>query len=234
VFESRAQQSEILDEPDCDALSAEKSYRFMRYVNRYYGGVGTVCKFITRYVPAGRKIKILDLGSGMCDIPLAVLSRFGRQSPWNLDFTCLEINPVAIKMAHEAIGDIPSVRIISENIFSHNPQTHYDYAIGSMFFHHLSDSQIIELLNKLRSFVKKGILINDLRRSPINYAACWLAVRCSHRAVRHDALLSIRKGFTAAQLRQLLSNLDNAQVHIEPNWFFRISAAILFDTEQKE
>jgi hypothetical protein len=234
VFESRAQQAEILDQPDCDPLSAEKSYRFMRFVNRYGGGGGTVCKFITRYVPTGQKIKILDLGSGMCDVPLAVLSRFGRQSPWDLDFTCLEINSVAIKMAQESIRGIPSIRILHENIFSFNPDTQYDYAIGSLFFHHLSDQKITELLHKLRSFVKKGILINDLHRSPFNYATCWLAVRGSHRAVRHDALLSIQKGFTKEHLRRLLNGPANTQVHIESNWFFRISAAILFDTEQKE
>ena len=67
------------------------------------------------------------------------------------------------------MGD-PNVRLLNEDIWRHRPERPYDLAIGSMFFHHLTNQQIIDLLQYLRGFVTEGVLINDLRRSLGAYA----------------------------------------------------------------
>ena len=105
----------------------------------------------------------------------------------------------------------------------------YDYAVASMCFHHFSDSQIIAVLQRLRRFVRRGVLINDLRRS----RAALLAVRplliSMPLAVRHDALLSIRRGFKVDELKHLLHRLNNVTVGVRAAHWFRIAATVRFD-----
>jgi hypothetical protein len=71
---------EFLDRPDCDPALAAASYRFMETVNARFGGIRVVRRFLAaetagRYT--GAPFRILDIGSGSCDIPLAV-SRWAR------------------------------------------------------------------------------------------------------------------------------------------------------------
>ena len=80
MFDSRATTMEFLDRPDCDPALAAASYRFMETVNCRFGGIRVVQRFLATKTAgrhAGVPLRILDIGSGSCDIPLAV-SRWAR------------------------------------------------------------------------------------------------------------------------------------------------------------
>ena len=91
MFDARATATEFLDRPDCDLALAAASYRFMETVNGHFGGTRIVRRFLAAET-AGRQasapLRILDIGSGSCDIPLAV-SRWARARGLFLNFTCL-------------------------------------------------------------------------------------------------------------------------------------------------
>ena len=50
--------------------------------------------------------------------------------------------------------------------------------------------------------------------------------------LRHDALLSIRRGFKISELSTLLRQLDSVTVSVEPARWFRIAAIIRFKSGQ--
>jgi len=232
MFDARAIGAEYLDDPRLEASAAEESYRFMCSVNRCWGGTAAVQRFLRGRCPRGGSVKVLDLGSGSCDIPLAVTSRLNRDHR-HVEFTCLEVNPIALAIARRSIDKSgnPFVRVLPVNIFDFEPAETFDYAVGSMFFHHLSNDEIITLIKKLCVFVRHGVFINDLYRSAVNYAACKLAVAAADPVVRHDALLSIRRGFTPNELRYLLGRLRPYRVTVRRHWFYRITATVLFNGE---
>jgi ubiquinone/menaquinone biosynthesis C-methylase UbiE len=106
VFESRATATEFLDRPDCDPALAAASYRFMETINGHLGGIRTVRRFLARETAerhAGAPLRILDIGSGRCDIPLAV-SRWARANGVPLHFTCLEMAGHAVDIAREKLA----------------------------------------------------------------------------------------------------------------------------------
>jgi len=232
VFDSRAMATEFLDRPDCDPALAAASYRFMGTVNRRFGGIRVVRRFLTAETAgrdAGAPLRILDIGSGSCDIPLAV-SRWARAGGIPLHFTCLEMADHAAGIARGRLaraGD-PAVQLLQEDAFTHQPAEPYDCAVASMCFHHFSDARILELLQRLRGVVRNSFLINDLRRSMSAAMAARLLVVGMPAGVRHDALLSIRRGFTISELSSLLRQLDSVTVSVEPAWWFRIAAVIRF------
>ena len=180
-------------------------------------------------------LRILDIGSGSCDIPLAV-SRWARARGIPLHFTCLEMVGHAADIARRQLaraGD-PAVQLFQEDVLTHQPAEPYDCAVASMCFHHFSNAQILALLRRLRGFVLHSVLINDLRRSPLASLATRLLLTGTGASagVRHDALLSIRRGFKISELRTLLRQLDRVTVSVEPARWFRIAAIIRFKPEK--
>lgn len=235
MFDSRATAQEFLDRSDCDPELAAASYRFMEMVNGWFGGTRVVRRFLHaettgRYDAA--PLRVLDIGSGSCDIPLA-LSRWARLSGIPLHFTCLEMADHAMDIARGQLakaGD-PAVRLLQEDVFSHHPLEPYDCAVASMCFHHFSNEHILALLQRLRGFVRGSVLINDLRRSRLADLAARLLLTGTGMSdgVRHDALLSIRRGFKIRELRALLRQLDAVTVSVAPARWFRIAAIIRFN-----
>lgn len=234
MFETRATASEFLDQPDCDPSLAAASYRFMEGVNGYWGGTRVVRRFLTAETK-GREVKaplrILDIGSGSCDIPLAV-SRWARVHNIPLDITCLEMAGPAVEIARRKLAHAndPSVHLLQEDAFAHQPAEPYDCAVASMCFHHFSNDQILLLLQRLRRFVSHRVLINDLRRSPwASLGAGLLLVGTGAMSgVRHDALLSIRRGFKISELESVLNQLDHVTVSVSSALWFRVAAVIQF------
>ena len=232
MFDSRATATEFLDRPDCDPALAAASYRFMETVNGCFGGILMVRRFLATEIQgrhAGAPLRILDIGSGSCDIPLAV-SRWARARGIPLHFTCLEKAGHAVDIARGELARAgnPSVQLLQEDAFTHQPAEPYDCAVASMCFHHFSDAQILTLLRRLHGFVLNSVLINDLRRSRLAYLAARLLLVTTPAEVRHDALLSIRRGFKISELRSLLRQLDSITVSVEPTRWFRIAAIIRF------
>ena len=234
MSDTRATATEFLDQPDCDPSLAAASYRFMERINSCFGGTRVVRRFLSaeaevRAVTA--PMRILDIGSGSCDIPLAV-SRWAHAHDIPLDITCLEMASPAVEIARRRLAraNDPAVHLLQGDVFTHQPAEPYDYAVASMCFHHFSNEQILMLLQRFRGFVTHGVLINDLRRSPW---ASWgarllLAVTGARSGVRHDALLSIRRGFKIGELESVLRQLDNVAVSVKPVRWFRIAAVIQF------
>lgn len=232
MFKKRSTQQEFLDSPECDPALASESYRFMEKVNRFFGGARSVRRFIAKEVAESKSsspLRILDIGSGSCDIPIAV-SRRARSRGIPVKFTCLEIFDSAVKIARAniAASGETAVELIQEDVFTHHPDEPYDYAVASMCFHHFEDEKILELMRRLRTFVKRGVLINDLHRSSLTWLGAIPLTVFSHQGVKHDSRLSIRRGFKIRELRKLLMRLDDVSVSVKPAWLFRVYATVKF------
>lgn len=235
MADARATATEFLDQPDCDPALAAASYHFMERVNVRFGGIRIVKCFLAAET-AGRPIhtplRILDIGSGSCDIPLAV-SRWAHVNAIPLHITCLEKADPAIDIARRQLAhaDAPAVHLLQEDVFTHQPTEPYDYAMASMCLHHFSNAQILTLLKRLRGFVISGVLINDLRRSRWSSLAArlLLAGTRAQPGVQHDALLSIRRGFKIGELTDLLRQLGDVTVSVKAARWFRVAAVIHFN-----
>jgi 2-polyprenyl-3-methyl-5-hydroxy-6-metoxy-1,4-benzoquinol methylase len=233
MFDVRATQPEFLDSKDCDPQLAYGSYRLMKWVNHFGGGTKAVANYLATEISrngSSRSIRILDIGSGICDIPLAIL-KCARKKSQKIEFTCLETNETALKIAGENIkrSGFDAIELKDESIFEFDCRQDFDYAIGSMFFHHFRDEQILNLIEKLRSYVLKSILINDLRRNLMSYASCRVLACTFSKGLKHDVLLSIRKGFKSKELSRLLGSIENVQVEVRTYGLSRLAAVIRFD-----
>lgn len=233
MFDERARDVELLDRADADPRLTDKSYTLMDFVNATGGGTRVVRDFIAREMAASpeRSASVLDIGSGNAGIPLTV-TQWARKHGYYVEFTCLDHNPRAVAAAQKAAerASIAHLKTEVADIFDYHPDRQFDYAIASMFLHHFSAERIDALLNHLGGFIRKALLINDLHRCALNYLACRLLTIATEPQIRHDALLSIGRGFKPAELAAMLSPHD-PKVQVHRRWFCRVVAIVRFDRE---
>ncbi|MBN1362164.1 MAG: methyltransferase domain-containing protein [Sedimentisphaerales bacterium] len=234
MFDERARDVELLDRPDADRGLVERSYGFMKFANSAGGGTRVVRNFLARELARSnvRSARILDLGSGSAEIPLT-LARWGAKHGYRLEFTCLDHHAEALALAQEAAEREGREAIVTEraDILDYEPIHEFDYAIGSMFFHHLSAEGIGRVIGRLHGFVRKALLINDLRRCALNYLVCRLLTIGIEPEIRHDALLSIARGFRPLELSMILLAHDPAP-RVERHWFCRVAGIVRFDRQE--
>jgi hypothetical protein len=77
------------------------------------------------------------------------------------------------------------------------------------------------------------VLINDLHRCRLNYLVAGILTATVDREIRHDALLSIRRGFKPAELARMLRRHDPAAT-VRRAWFCRVAGVVRFDRKEGE
>lgn len=232
MYSNRAGGTEQIDEMEATPAFARASYRAMEGVNRHLGGTRVVRQFIERELrdfDQDRPLRALDLGSGACDIPIAI-ARWAREHGYGVEFTCLEPNPHGRAMARAKLREHPylPVEVREDRFEEYSPDTPYDCAVGSMFFHHFTDRQILDMLRRLRGFVRRSVLINDLHRTPVAFLGFMVLSFAAARAVTRDGLHSIRRGFRLSALKSTLEQVPDAEVRIRWAYLFRVAAEVRF------
>jgi ubiquinone/menaquinone biosynthesis C-methylase UbiE len=83
-----------------------------------------------------------------------------------------------------------------------------DFVIASQVLHHLEPEVATQWIRELDRVARRAVVIADLRRTRTAMAAVWLVSfpLGLHPATRRDAVLSLRRGYTEAELGAMLRN----------------------------
>ena len=90
-----------MDQPEFGECLAENSYRFIEMINRLFGGTRVAKNFIESEaadMPADKTLRVRDIGSGTCDIPLSVC-RWARKQRINVHITCVDSNGYVVDLS---------------------------------------------------------------------------------------------------------------------------------------
>lgn len=92
--------------------------------------------------------------------------------------------------------------------------------VTSLFCHHLHEDEIIQLIGWSKAHAKMGMVINDLHRHPFAYYSIALLTRFFSKSylVKHDAKLSVLRGFSLTDWRKITSTF---KAEIKWCWAFR-------------
>lgn len=223
---------ELMDRPEADPAELDRTLEDLRGVNRWLGATRSILKRLAALAGRvqARPIRILDVASGSADIPLEV-ARWGRRAGVELRVTATDLHSRTLQLAAERVAPDPWVSAERADALSlRYPDAAFDIAICSTALHHFSRGQAVIVLRELARVSSCAVIVGDLRRSRaallgarILAASVWRR----HPITRHDAPLSVRSSFTAAELRELASEagLDGAIVRSEP--IFRLSLVYL-------
>ena len=218
MFLQRSYAPEIMDDFSIEDERIDQALNELKLINKFLGGIATSATGLKKLVGQNlisSHLNILDVGSGASDVVIALQS--GNKK---IKFTALDLNKRACEFlrinANEAAvvcGDVNSLP------FKYG---HFDIVHASLFFHHFKKEEIKTILNNLLLLTRTGLIINDLRRSILALAGIKLLTYLFSKSkmVRNDAPLSVRRGFTKKEFREILDSL-NCKYRIKRKWAFR-------------
>ncbi len=219
----RASGKEILDDPGLDLAHWRGALREIRWVNRWLGGrraLQTGLGLALRGLPAGSTVEALDVGTGDGTLPASVAPWAARRG-WELRWVVLDRAWSALRCCQETGNMWPAVA--GEATTLPFREKSFDVVAASMFLHHFPAPTVVDLLRAFRRLARAAVIINDLRRSWLAWAAIFLISRglgC-HPVFRHDAPLSVLRGFTKHELAEAARQAGASGAVIRRCWAFR-------------
>lgn len=103
----------------------------------------------------------------------------------------------------------------------------FDVVHAGMFLHHFEESQIVQLLRIMGALARRMVVWNDLSRDAWSRVGVRVLTLPLPRVVRHDAVLSVDKGFLVRDIRDLIGRAGLREPRIARwRWAGRFSASI--------
>jgi 2-polyprenyl-3-methyl-5-hydroxy-6-metoxy-1,4-benzoquinol methylase len=223
MFEQRASGPELMDGPDFGHDEVLDTFRFLVPVNRLFGGIRPTLNFFrreSRTWDRQRTYRILDAGCGVGDVARALV-RWARHNGFHLQIDAVDQHPLIVELARERCLAYPEITLSCQDVL-HLEGAVYDYVHASQFIHHFPDREIVSLLRHFLGMCRCRVVLNDLERAPLAYLATWLLTLFTPTVFRHDARLSVRRGFRLAELRKLLEDGGLSDFELEGHFFYRL------------
>ena len=224
-FKIRSAEKEYLDAPHIPQRALFQNLSELDTINRLLGGYRVLLRGVKKLLPfaTDQPIRILDIGSGGGDSLANIYRRF--HSRYKLELTGLDLKSDCIKYANKRHENCPIEFIESDyrDRIGRVEATTFDIMTASLFCHHLTDSDLIELFIWMSQKARIGFVINDLERHPLAYHSIRILTKLFSKSylVKHDAPLSVRRGFKRKELKSLLERAGIQNYQIEWRWAFR-------------
>jgi 2-polyprenyl-3-methyl-5-hydroxy-6-metoxy-1,4-benzoquinol methylase len=225
-FASRSGDIEIMDDLQCSGQVVTQTLRELDIINRLLGGnnvtlSGVQAILAQRSAPA--ELVIGDLGCGSGDM-LKRIAEYGRKLGLKLRLVGIDANPNIIAFAVHNCRDYSEINFEVVNVFSEDFQnTQFDIVVATLFLHHFTNDELVQLLRSLARQTKIGIVINDIHRHWLAYHSIRLLTKFFSKSsmVKFDAPLSVRRAFRRNELEALLGKAEITNFVIRWKWAFR-------------
>ena len=220
-FKNRSIKEELLDQDNLLREDLFQNLNELEVINRLLGGHQTTLRGIKKLVnDRKRTYKIVDFACGGGDT-LRFLSRWAKKEGYQLQLKGFDILEDAIIYAKTKSVDYHIDWGVADFTNYNDPDC--DIAICSLACHHFYDEKLKNFLQKMVQTAKLGVIINDLHRHPLAYyGISFLSYLFSKsHLVKHDARLSVLKGFKKQEWQELLYESKLQRYHLQWVWAFR-------------
>jgi hypothetical protein len=219
----RVEQPELLDLGFGSPAEVSENLSEMWRINRDLGGLRALTRHLhPRLLAAQNPITLADLGTGSADVPVAMV-RWARAQGLKIQVLAIDWAARNLAIAQAHIERMPEITLLRADAARLPLPPHgVDFIISSLFLHHFTPAKIVELLGAAFAHARRGIIMTDLVRGWLPYAAFKLVqpIFARNRLTRADGALSIRRAYRPDELRKLAqaAGLPNAKVYTHWPW----------------
>lgn len=208
---------ELLDGP-LDPAVLRGNMRDLARINRLLGGVALSRRALVTLATGShslpgagrvdwrtRTLKMLDVGTGVADIPDSLLTWTSRRG-LKLQVEAVDERHEILDVAFERVGDRPGLHLehTAGDRLAYGDGA-FDVVHASLVMHHLEPPAALRLLSEMARTASVGVIVNDLERRRLAWLGAWAMTRVvtANRYTRHDAPLSVRRAYRPAEVAQL-------------------------------
>ncbi|HYT03977.1 MAG TPA: methyltransferase domain-containing protein [Gemmatimonadales bacterium] len=202
---------ELLDDPRADPRAVLAELRDIARLNTLFGGTRAVVEALEPFfrqscngqrASCNVRWTLLDVGTGLGDIPQAAAAA-ARRYGVKLRPIGVELNPTA---AHLARGNGMPAVLGDGNALPIRPRS-VDVIVASQVLHHLPRTVAVRWIASFDRLARRAVVLADLRRSRLAMVGVWAASLGlgMSRVTRHDAVVSLRRGYTKREFQEMLT-----------------------------
>jgi 2-polyprenyl-3-methyl-5-hydroxy-6-metoxy-1,4-benzoquinol methylase len=226
--------TEWLDAETMDDAALRRNLGDIRRINWLLGWTTFTVRGVARHAEAiakytgKREFSLLDVASGSADIPLAI-ARWAERSGYQARIVATDISPQIVAVAREQAANSATVTVEGQDALNlpYAPGS-FDIGLCTLAVHHFEPERAVELLAGMAR-VSKHVLVFDVARARLAYIGSLLLTRLlpMDAMTRHDAPASVRRAYTASELRDLgtKADLQNLIVRVGIPWRLALSAS---------
>jgi 2-polyprenyl-3-methyl-5-hydroxy-6-metoxy-1,4-benzoquinol methylase len=223
MFKQRSQQKELMDDYSLSGDELALNLRELELTNRLFGSQAALLNSLDKvrdHYPEYKSLSIVDVGCGNGDL-LRALSKWAKTKKLLLNLLGIDINPFMIEQAKVQSRAFSDIRYQVIDVFSSEfSKFSFDIICLNSFCHHVSEAELIKILDQLRKQARLAIVINDLQRHAISYYSIKFLVKLFRlsKLSQHDGPLSVLRAF---HKREIIDILKKSHIeHYSISWRF--------------
>jgi SAM-dependent methyltransferase len=211
---------ELLDDPTIDPAIRERSIGDVTRANRWLGGLRAASIEARAVLRDRESATVLDVGTGLADIPARVASDASAGC------SLVTIGVDEARSLLVAAGSRMSFGVCANALRLPFRDRSVDVVLCSQVLHHFENADAERLVREMNRVARVAVIISDLRRSWIAAAGFWLVSfpMGFHRVTRHDGTVSVLRGFTSAELRDIVRAATGVVPHVRRRLGYRLTA----------
>jgi len=218
-------QPEILDQPGLDRDRHESALVGLARVNTLSKSDALVWDPIRKLANRRglRELSVLDVASGGGDVGLGLVRR-AQAAGIQIRLTGYDVSPIAVDRAQRRAQSLGvEAEFVVHDVFAGPLDGPFDVVMCSLFLHHLDEAQAVEILDRMRAAARKLVVVNDLLRSRVGYAAAQVVCRVVSRSdiVHYDGPQSVAAAFRLDEFRNLADRAGLVGAALRKVWPFR-------------
>lgn len=221
-YKKRSVKKELLDRNDIPFRDIVLNMRELDFINTRLGGHSITLQGFKRLLQNRKTISLCEIGCGGGD-NLNAIYKFCKKNNIEAKFTGIDINKNCIAFAKENSKIKDAGFLISDYREINFENKKPDIIFSSLFCHHFTDDELIEMLHWMKNNSLSGFFINDLHRHPIAYNFIKTAARIFSKSylVKNDAPLSVLRGFKKNEWDEIFMKAGIKNYSIKWKWAFR-------------
>lgn len=219
-FRQRSDEKEIMDTQKICATDWALFVKDLSWINHYLINRHSFMKSIESIYQKKDHMHVAEFACGDGST-IYRLAQWAKKMNYDLKFSGFDINCAFIEYAqqqqHKHLPIQFSVQDVLSETFRKNK---FDIILCNLFCHHLTNEELILFVKQLNQQANVGVMINDLHRHRIAYLGFKIIsfLKKFSPMVKHDGLVSIRRGFTK---REIISLLEQAGIqNYQVKWCF--------------
>ena len=217
----------------------DRTLRELEVINRFLGGNAvtlTALDKMTSNYSRDSKLCVADLGCGRGDM-LRLIHQWAEKRNQRVELVGVDANEYVVKTARHNLKDLPNIKLLAQNILSDEFKQHrFDLVIGTLFYHHFTNHELIAFFKTMKRNTRVGFIINDIHRHPAAYYSIRMLTACFSKSsmVKFDAPLSVLRAFSRSELKTILEQSGLRNFEIRWRWAFRWQVLVYADSDSSK
>jgi ubiquinone/menaquinone biosynthesis C-methylase UbiE len=221
-FRQRSLQLERLDTGDYTAEEYSRWQVELRFVNRLLGDARALRLSLINMLRGvdAEVVSIVDVGAGTGELLKTAKEALGKRSGFLVG---AELNNEAARAINARFKEFQVAGVQCNAIRLPFADNSFDFAVSSLFLHHLSDDEALILISEMARVSRRRFFIIDLHRHAVAYHLYHTFGRLFLQPFTHqDGSLSIMRSFRPKELRSLANRAGLDDFTIRRRAAFRL------------